>query len=205
MQSVALTLLVDGTSDRRMLMPLIEALMDQYCPLPFESRLADCLPEAARTTAQRVKAAVEFYPCDVLFVHRDAENAEPALREAEIRHGLERLTVSPSLICVVPVRMTEAWLLTSEVAIRAAVGNPLGVAELNLPSLARVESVDAKAVLLRALEAAKDLGPHRSRRFRPEAYRHRVAELLDDLTELRRLPSFIHLESQVRAHFLPRG
>ena len=204
MQSVSLTLVADGTSDRRMLMPLIEALMDQYCPVPFESRIADWLPEGTKTTADRVKATVRFYPCDLLFVHRDAEGAEPAQREAEIRDGLEGLPVAPSLICVVPVRMTEAWLLTSEIAIRAAVGNPQGVAALRLPRLAKVESVDAKAVLLRALELAKDLGPHRNRRFRPEAYRHRVAELLGDLTQLRRLPSFKHLESQVRSHFLPR-
>jgi hypothetical protein len=204
MQSVSLTLVADGASDRRMLMPLIEALMDQYCPGPFESRIADWLPEGTKTTAERVKATVQFYPCDVLFVHRDAESAEPAQREAEIRHGLEGLPAAPSLICVVPVRMTEAWLLTSEIAIRAAVGNPQGVAALKLPPLAKVESVDAKVVLLRALEVAKGLGPHRSRRFRPEAYRHRVAELLDDLTQLRQLPSFNHLESQVRAHFLSR-
>jgi hypothetical protein len=104
----------------------------------------------------------------------------------------------------VPVRMTEAWLLTSEIAIRAAVGNPQGVAALMLPALAKVESVEAKTVLLRALELAKNLGPHRNRRFRPEAYRHRVAELLSDLTQLRQLPSFNHLESQVRAHFSQR-
>lgn len=204
MQSVSLTLVADGISDHRMLMPLIEALMDQYCPLPFESRIADWLPEGTKTTVERVKAAVKLYPCDVLFVHRDAESAEPAQREAEIRHGFEGLPAAPSLICVVPVRMTEAWLLTSEIAIRAAVGNPQGAAALKLPPLTKVESVDAKVVLLRALEVAKDLGPQRNRRFRPEAYRHRVAELLGDLTQLRQLPSFKHLESQVRSHFLSR-
>ena len=45
MQSVSMTLVADGTSDHRMLMPLIEALMDQYCPFPFESHLADWLPK----------------------------------------------------------------------------------------------------------------------------------------------------------------
>jgi hypothetical protein len=202
MHTVSLTLVTDGTSDRRMLMPLIDALMDQYCPVPVQSQVVDWLPEGTKTTAERVKAAVKFYPCDVLFVHRDAENAEPAQREAEIRRGLEGVPVAPSLICVVPVRMTEAWLLTSEIAIRAAVGNPQGAAALRLPPLAKVESIDAKAVLHRALEIAKELGTHRSRRFRPEVYRHRVAELLSDLTQLRQVPSFKHLESQVRSYFL---
>ena len=204
MQSISLTLVPDGTSDRRMLMPLIEFLMDQYCPVPYESRSVDWLPQGTRTTAERVRAAIHLYPCDVLFVHRDAEGAEPAMREAEIRRGMVGGQFTPSLICVIPVRMTEAWLLTSESAIRLAVGNPLGVVPLNLPPLARLESVDAKDVLLHALELAKELGARRSRRFKPEAYRHRVAELLDEFTQLKRLPSFQHLELQVRSHFQTR-
>jgi hypothetical protein len=201
MRSVSLTLVADGPSDYRMLMPLIDALMDQHCPLPFQSRIADWLPKEAKTTVQRVEASIKFYPCDLLFVHRDAENVQPGQREAEIRKGVDGLPGAPSLICVVPVRMTEAWLLTSEKAIRAAVGNPQGDAVLKLPALAKVESIDAKAVLLRALEVAKDLGAHRSRRFKPEAYRHRVAELLSDFTQLRHVPSFKHLESQVSSYF----
>lgn len=205
MQSISLTLVPDGTSDRRMLMPLIESLMDQHCPVPFEARFVDWLPKGTRTTAQRIEAAIKLYPCDVLFVHRDAEGAEPAMREAEIRRGMVDGQFGPSLICVIPVRMTEAWLLTSESAIRLAVGNPRGVAPLNLPPLARLESVDAKEVLLRALELAKELGARRSRRFKPEAYRHRVAELLDEFSQLRQLTSFQHLESQVRSHFQSRA
>jgi Domain of unknown function (DUF4276) len=201
MQSVSLTLLADGTSDHRMLMPLIEALMDEYCPVPFQSRIADWLPEGTKATADRVRAAIQFYPCDLLFVHRDAESTDPDQRETEIRSGVQGVSAAPSVICIVPVRMTEAWLLTSEAAIRAAVGNPTGVGELALPRLTKIESVDAKAILLRALEAAKDLGSRRNRRFKPEEFRHRVAELLDDLTQLRKLKSFNHFESQVRSHF----
>lgn len=204
MSSVSLTLVADGSSDR-MLLPLIEALMDQHCPQPFSARFADGLPQGARTTGERMRAAVDLYPCDLLFVHRDAESADSATREAEIRRGLEGMTATPSLICVVPVRMTEAWLLTSESAIRAAVGNPRGSVALNLPPLARLESVDAKEVLLHALETASGLGTRRRMRFRPEGYRHRVAELLDDLGSLRRLPSFQRLESQVSDYFSPQA
>ena len=201
MKSISLTLVADGTSDHRMLMPLIEALMDEYCPVPFQAQSAEALPEGTRTTSDRVRAATMLYPCDVLFVHRDAEGAEVAQREAEIRGSLEGLPTTPSLICVVPVRMTEAWLLTNEAAIRAAVGNPRGVVGLNLPLLAQIESVDAKDVLLRAMQTAKDLGSRRNRRFRPEAYRHRVTELLVDFGRLKEVPSFRHLEVQVRTHF----
>ena len=200
MPSVSLTLLADGSSDR-VLLPFIEMLMDRHCPEPFLTRFADGLPPSARTTGERMRAAVALYPCDMLFVHRDAENTDVPTRESEIRLGLQGLSPAPSLIRVIPVRMTEAWLLTSEAAIRAAVGNPNGSVELNLPPVARLESVEAKDVLFRALEAAKDLGARRRRRFKPEAYRHRVAELFQDIGSLQRLPSFRHLESQVSAFF----
>jgi len=200
MRSVSLTLVADGSSDR-VLLPLIGALMDLHCPLPFVAQFAEGLPPSAKTTRDRMRVAFSLYPCDLLFVHRDAEGEDPSAREAEIRRGLEGMALSPSLICVVPVRMTEAWLLTSEIAIRAAVGNPNGSAPLDLPSRRNVESVDAKEALFRALTAAKDLGPRRRRSFRPEAYRHRVAELLQDLGSLRKLASFRRLETQVSSFF----
>lgn len=202
MLTQSLTLLADGTSDR-VLLPLIERLMDKYCPDPFVSRFAEGLSASARTTSQRVKAAIDLYPCDLLFIHRDAESVEPSVREAEIRSSLSDVLNPPHLICVVPVRMTEAWLLTSEAAIRSAVGNPRGQADLSLPHANRVESVDAKEVLFKALEAAKGLGANRARRFKPDWYRHRISELMPDLEALRKLPSFQRLESQVASHFSP--
>lgn len=151
----------------------------------------------------RIRAALELYPCDLLFVHRDAEAQKAEFREAEIRRWVDGILMHPPLICVVPVRMTEAWLLTSESTIRSAVGNPHGTAPLNLPPLHRVESiVDAKAVLDGALEAAKSLGTRRRRRFQPEQYRHKVADYVSDFRDLRKLKSFAHLESQVSAYFL---
>lgn len=196
----SLTLLADGTSDR-VLLHLIELLMNEHCPDLYESKFVEWLPPSAQTTTQRVKETIVLYPSDLLFVHRDAENIEPSARESEIRQGLAGVLNPPHLICVIPVRMTEAWLLTSEAAIRAAVGNPNGQSDLALPHPNKVESVDAKSALFKALEAAKDLGANRTRRFRPEKYRHRVAELLPDLDGLRKLPSFRHLESQVASHF----
>jgi len=203
MPSVSLTLLADGSSDR-VLLPFIEMLMDQHCPEPFVARFADGLPPHARTTSERMKAAVSLYPCDLLFVHRDAESMDASTREAEIRQGLNGISPPPALICVIPVRMTEAWLLTSEAAIRAAVGNPNGSVALNLPPVARIESIDAKEILFRALETAKDLGARRRSKFRPDVYRHRVAELFQETAQLRELPSFRHLETQVSAFFSTR-
>ena len=71
---------------------------------------------------EKLRLAVQLYPCDVLFVHRDAEGQSPALRRQEVGAALDGLALN--YVPVVPVRMTEAWLLADERAIRSAAGNP---------------------------------------------------------------------------------
>ena len=56
-----------------------------------------------------------MYPCDLLFVHRDAERESIEQREKEIRESLEKSAMerTPPVVRVIPVRMQEAWLLVS--------------------------------------------------------------------------------------------
>lgn len=198
----ACTLLADGSSDRT-LIPLLERLLDAHCPHAYDIQFANPqIPAGRRTLAQRITAALALYPCDLLFVHRDAEKSMPTQRDAEIRLAIEALGPVPSHICIVPVRMTESWLLVDEAAIRRAAGNPQGKMPLGLPAAGRIESLpDAKETLFEALRTASGLAPQRLQRFQPEQVRHRVGELITDLAVLQRLPSFQHLETQVRAFF----
>ena len=48
------------------------------------------------------------------------------------------------IVCVVPIRMTESWLLISEPAIRRAASNPRGREVIHLPRLQKMEEVHAK-------------------------------------------------------------
>ena len=80
---------------------------------------------------RRIEASLELYPCDLLFVHRDAENRPIDQRAAEIVTAAEGLQFP--IVRVIPVRMMEAWLLTDEGAIRSAAGNPNGTDPLNVP------------------------------------------------------------------------
>jgi hypothetical protein len=77
---------------------------------------------------------------DVLVVHRDAEAQTVDHRLAEIQAALEDVALQWYLIPVIPVRMTEAWLLLDESAIRVVAGRPTGIDPLNLPSVWSVES-----------------------------------------------------------------
>lgn len=199
MQTLTATLVTDGSSDR-VLMPIIDFLMNAHCPLPFRTNFAQGAHKG--TLTQRVTEAVSRYPCDLLFVHRDAETAAIAERENEINQATAALPETSHAVHVIPVRMTESWLLLDAQAIRAAAGNPTSKQALGLPVAARIEALaDPKATLFASLIKAKDLGVRRRAGIRPEALRHRVSELINDHSVLRQLTSFQHLESQVKNYF----
>lgn len=200
MKRVIATLVTDGSSDR-LLKPLIELLFIEHTDLPYQVNCAEGLAPVAAGLKSRIESALELFPCDFLFLHRDAEGIDSAHRQQEIEKNWLTDVQNTTLICVVPVRMTEAWLLTNPIPIRLAVGNGNGIVPLELPSLKNIEAVpNAKEILFAALKTATMWSAHRKARFVPDRYRHRVSELTDDLMPLRQLTSFNHLEAQVKKH-----
>jgi Domain of unknown function (DUF4276) len=199
MQRFTSTLVAEGSSDQA-LVPLIEFVLDEHCNIPHLTTFADGLPSGP--LRDRVSRALALHPCDLLFVHRDADRDLVSRREEEIRAAV-RATGSPTAICLIPVRTTEAWLLADELAIRRASGNTAGSASLGLPAIGRLEAqTDPKGLLFLALEKASELGPHRLRRFDRNQARRQISGFMDDPSVLRKLPSFVHFESQVRDFFL---
>jgi hypothetical protein len=197
MKRITATLLTDGSSDR-LLVPLIEMLLSEHTDSAYQVVCAQGLPPAASGLQARIAAALKLFPCDLLLVHRDDEGVGSEAREREIESHWERTERSATLVCVIPVRMTEAWLIASEAPIRAAVCNPHGKEALGLPPIKNIESApDPKAILFHALTEATGYNAHRKKKFNPHQYRHRVSELMDDLTPIRKLASFRHLESQL--------
>lgn len=190
--ALTLTLVADGPSDEA-LVPLLDLLLEEHSPVPY--RLVFAEPAGVgHQLSPRLQKALRDHPCDILLIHRDAEAVEVDDRLEEIKREVARGGVTVKYVCVVPVRMTESWLLVDEAAIRRAVGNPNGRGRLEIPPINRLESVDAKDVLFRALENATEHGVNRLRRFVPERYRRRVAELIQAKDALRRLPSFARTE-----------
>lgn len=137
-----------------------------------------------------------LYPCDLLVVHRDAERELPGKRLHEIAAATSRCT-NP-VVCVVPVRMTEAWLLFDDAAIRRAAGCPNGAVQLSLPALRHVESLpDPKKMLHEALRIATNLSGRRLKHFQPDI--RRLADLIDDFSPLHAVPSFRAAEESLRS------
>lgn len=99
---------------------------------------------------------------------------------------------------IVPVRMTEAWLLSSESAIRRAASNPNGRTPLDLPPWNQWEKKpDPKEILFQALRTASGRHGRRLNGFSEQSARHRVAELTRDFSSLERLEAFCYLKNEV--------
>jgi hypothetical protein len=194
------TLLSDGSSDRALL-PVLRWLLRQHSSRIFQPQWADLrgLRNPPRSLTDRLQAAIELYPCDLLFVHRDAESERHEVRVDQIRQDLGAMP-DQTAVCVVPVRMQEAWLLIDEGAVRQAADNPRGQVQLSMPPVEKIEKIsDPKRELFDLLATASELSPRRLHRFRPMARIHRLAELVEDFSPLRRLPAFRHLEEDLRA------
>jgi hypothetical protein len=199
------TLLTDGASDQA-LMPILDWLLRQNTSWLFQAQWADLrvLREPPRTLEERIRDSLSLFPCDLLFVHRDAEREPRNVRVEEIQRCLGG--VDHPTVCVVPVRMQESWLLFDEKALRRAAGNPFGSEPLQFPLLERLEQLTSpKTVLHDLLWQASGLRPGRRARFKEAAAVRRLADLIDDFSPLRALPAFRALEEELRALLVERS
>ena len=192
------TLVADGPSDR-CLLPIINFVLGSVTGVAeagFVSAFAEpsLVAGGAGGLAARMLRACTLYPCDVLFVHRDAEREERVRRVEEISRAATEAELR-TVVGVVPVRMTEAWLLISEAAIRRAADNPNGTVHLQLPRLSDLETVpDPKALLFDLLTRASEKSGRRLQQFRTVPNlghrRSRLATIIEDFSPLEQLSAF---------------
>jgi hypothetical protein len=188
MTEIRYTLLADGPSDKA-LIPILNWLLQQHNPeIPIQPTWADLsrVPQRPRSLIDKIQQSVDLYPCDILFVHRDAENQPREFRVREINEALEQLDPKPPYLGVVPVRMQEAWLLFDESAIRQAAGNPNGRTQLSLPQLKRIEDLpDPKQDLYQLIKLASGLNGRRLKKLSLSSCAIRVADYIVDFSPLR--------------------
>lgn len=198
------TLVADGTSDV-VLTRVIDWALEKNCEELFEAQVASnsVLKDHGRVRRldSRLNTAVRLYPCNLLFVHRDAESGTLDERIDEIVNASRGLAhFDGQIVPVVPIRMTEAWLLFDQAAIRYAAGNPNGRAKLDLPTTSSAERItNPKAVLYQALADATELSTRRRRSKRPDAMVHHVADHITDFAPLRDLSAFQEFETRLRS------
>jgi len=198
------TLLSDGSSDRALLF-VFDWLLQELRPLiTVRSQWADLrqLRKPPRELSKRIATAVDLFPCDLLFIHRDAEREPLEDRSQEIQIAVERAFEGAGrrvpTVAVVPVRMQEAWLLSCEGAIRKASGNPRGDHLLDIPDARKWEALaDPKQVLSDLLRRASGATGRRLRKLNTPQMIQRVAELTPEFSPLRRLTAFQTFEANL--------
>jgi hypothetical protein len=202
MNEIRYTLVSDGSSDKALLPILSWLLRQQRVMCPIQPEWADLggLPNPPRDLSSKIEQSLDFYPCDLLFVHRDAEKLSYTQRKNEIINALANINPahSPS-ICVVPVRMTETWLLIDEAAIRRAAGNANGQKPLDFPHPSLLEQhSNPKGLLYDLLKDASERKGRRLSNFPVGQSALLVAEYIDDFSPLRNLPAFMSLEADLK-------
>jgi len=203
MDEIHYTLISDGSSDRALLPILTWVLREKGKISRIQPEWADLsrLRSPPQTLRDRILISIDLYPCDLLFVHRDAEKNGPEKRYREIRSAVNEASENgfrTPAVCVVPVKMTEAWLLIDEPSIRRAAGNPNGRELLTLPNLSKIEQIpDPKELLFEILRIASGLSGRRLKTFNSYGARTRITELIEDFSPLHKLKAFQRLEESI--------
>jgi hypothetical protein len=195
-------LLADGPSDQPLGDHVARLARTHGCELDVVAPdLRRLEPPPGLQVAERLRAVLGFDDdFGLVIVHRDAEGQEPSKRHDEVHAGVASVHETLLALPVVPVRMTEAWLLLDEAAIRRVAGRPTGTEPLDLPSSREVESVrDPKAVLQRALNVASGASGRRLHRFKRDfgSQRRRLLEGIDHSGPIKALAAWQELEANV--------
>jgi hypothetical protein len=202
MKDLRFTLLSDGSSDQ-VLVPILEWLLRrQGVSRPIQSVWADLrrLRRPPETLSEKIILSVDLFPCDLLFIHRDAETMGLDSRKAEISQALAALPdLTLPAVCVIPIRMQEAWLLFEERALRRAAGNPNGQQPLIMPKLQDLELLsNPKEMLYELLREASGLHGRRRKKFPVQTGARRIVEFIEDFSPLLELRAFRELDSDLR-------
>lgn len=174
MLNLRYSLLSEGSSDE-LLLPVIDWSIQRlgHQVIAAEHAYFPGLP-----LEQKIPQILSDYPMsDILIIHRDGDGAGLDKRLEEIKSTIhDDVNVWAPII---PVRMTEAWFLHNEGAIRKAAGNPNGKTPLDLPGKKTWEKIaDPKDVLVEKLMVATEAKGRRLKRKRKEIWAMRRQLLL---------------------------
>ena len=203
MTELRYTLVTDGSSDIALIPILTWLLRENGVVYTIQSEWADLnrVPYSKRRRLEdKIYWSLELYPCELLFIHRDAEREARETRVHEITTAITNANTSvPAVSCVVPIRMQEAWLLFDEPAISRAAGNSSNRRSLSLPPINQLESLpDPKTKLHNSLKQASNLKGRHLKGFPVSEYARRVTEFIQDFSPLRALSAFAALESELQ-------
>lgn len=211
-----MALYAEGRSDERFLPIIVQRtavrLLGEYATQDVDVREPFVIFPATRSPRDGaiLDVARQAYGYHLLVVHADADDATPerAIQE-RIAPGFETVAAAHSagervcdqLTAIVPVQMTEAWMLVDSEALRTIIGTTQTAQHLNLPArpVLAEQIADPKARLKEVLATVQ---AGRTRRRRTQ---RKIADLYEplarqiDLNRLRQAPSFARFQDDLYA------
>lgn len=216
MKELNYTMIADGSSDKVLIKILTWLLRENGISIPinyFDINFSNS-DASSKILSNKISLALQLCKrqhtseCHLLFIHRDAENQGWQQRYDEIQKALKqaRNVKFEQTVPIIPVRMTEAWLLLDAQAIRKAAENPGGRARLDLPKISTLESLpDPKSCLRDLLLTAKEWTGRRRNDFAWEAAVWEIPENITDFSPLRNLAAFNKLEQHLKSVIQAQG
>ncbi|GAB4010965.1 hypothetical protein GCM10028808_23250 [Spirosoma migulaei] len=214
-QIVTVGFITEGTTDVRFLSGIIRRTFEDLtweCQQAIEvyPPMALAVSKLGLTFSDYVLEAAKSAETDklmVLCVHTDADDDRdtetfnnriaPAFVYTRLKLAPQ---INPNMVAIVPVRMTEAWMLADKDALKAEIGTDKTDAQLGL--IRSPESVaDPKETIKEAIRLAFD---HRARRSRNQVSISDLYEPLGAMVSLERLallPSYQKFKEAVREAF----
>lgn len=108
MDELRYTLVAEGSSDAALIPILNWLLIENGVNCPIQPARADLgtipnLPKRPKLS-DKIKSSLSYYPCDLLFVHRDSDRDPREKREQEIQKAVDDLPedLLPLFVCVTP-------------------------------------------------------------------------------------------------------
>lgn len=155
----------EGSCEYNFLMPLVQRVLESLIPTfavlatPFSDLRVSDLSQPEKIL--RVAREAAGYHLVIFHLDADGSTAERAYQE-RFKPGFEALAEYPEkvnrdIVPVIPIRMTEAWLLVDFDAFRRVVGTGLTMNDLDFPTRPEdVEKIsDPKAKLASAIRIAR--------------------------------------------------
>lgn len=206
MTELRFTLIGDGSSDKALSYVIKWLVDDLYPTIPSYVTYAEFRrlpkPPLKKDIGAQISAAKEFYPYDILIYHRDAESNDLQIidvRKSEVFNEIEEEEKN-FIVCVVPVKMMESWLLINREALKKAAGNRNYKGDLSMPSINKIEAIpQPKDMLHDLLHKASGLKGRNLKKFNPHQAVHLLAEYIDDFAALRELEAFKIFEHDFKA------
>lgn len=220
MKTLTIAFSPEGTTDVRFLSSVIrrtaEALLTAHGRGQTDvlEPIAFLRPKGELDGAERLLAvARQALGFDCLIVHADADHSSPQTALDQRLAPGQRLIATDAkaqqqVVCLVPVAMTEAWMLADTPSLQEALDTDLLVVrDLGLPRPAEIESTThPKTDLKTALQCIQESLPPRRRQSVSELMADLYGQLAEiPLASLRQLASFRQFETDFHTALVSQG